>query len=131
MAGSVSKDGTDAVDPIRNGSIVRRMYEQFGARVTESRVTFRLFFPDNSIDPSQYDRGGTPHIRNIRVLGTFQSALGGTDWDITGGVALTAGPHTHGVLYSASIPDLPDGFYEYKFFVEFDNQTTRWCSDPC
>jgi pullulanase len=107
------------------------MYEQFGARVAGSSVTFRLFFPDNSVDASQYDRGGGPHIRSIRVLGTFQSAIGETDWDVDGGIALTPGPHTHGVLYSTSIPGLPDGFYEYKFFVEFENRTTRWCGDPC
>lgn len=107
------------------------MYEQFGARVTGSDVTFRLFFPDTSVDPSQYDRGGTPHIRDIRVLGTFQSALGEVDWNIAGGIPLTLAPHAHGLLYTGSIPGLPDGFYEYKFFVEFENRTTRWCGDPC
>lgn len=107
------------------------MYEQFGATVAGSGVTFRLFFPDIAIDPSQYVRGDIPHIRGIRVVGTFQSALGETDWDISGGVPLTKGAHTHGHLYSASLPRLPDGFYEYKFFVEFENHTTRWCSDPC
>ena len=107
------------------------MYEQFGARVTGPDVTFRLFFPDNSVDPSQYVRGGTPHISSIRVLGTFQPALGETNWETSGGVALTPAPHTHGVLYSAKIPNLPDGFYEYKYFVEFENHTQRWCGDPC
>jgi pullulanase len=107
------------------------MYEQFGARVTGRDVTFRLFFPDNSVDPSQYVRGGIPHISNIRALGTFQSALGETNWDISGGVPLTLAAHPHGLLYSATIPDLPDGFYEYKYFVEFENHTNRWCGDPC
>ncbi len=107
------------------------MYEQFGARVTGNEVTFRLFFPDNSVDASQYDRGGTPHIRNVRVLGTFQPAIGEAEWDVNGGVPLTLAPHTYGMLYSASVSHLPDGFYEYKFFVEFENQTTRWCGDPC
>jgi pullulanase len=107
------------------------MYEQFGTRVTGNDVAFRVFFPDNSVDASQYDRGSTPHIRNIRVLGTFQPAIGEAEWDVNGGVPLTLAPHTHGMLYSASIPNLPDGFYEYKYFVEFENQTTRWCGDPC
>jgi pullulanase len=107
------------------------MYEQFGARVTDRAVTFRLFFPDNAVDPSQYDRGGTPHIRSIRALGTFQSALGEANWDVDGGIPLARGSHVRGELWSATIPELPDGFYEYKYFVEFENRTTRWCGDPC
>jgi hypothetical protein len=55
------------------------MYERFGATVTGSAVDFQLFFPDASIDPAQYTRGGTPHIRRIKAVGDFQSALGGTD----------------------------------------------------
>jgi len=107
------------------------MYERFGASVSGRNVRFQLFFPDTAIDPSQYVRGGTPHIRSIRVLGTFQSALGEVAWDTAGGVILALGTHPHGLLYSATISDLPDGFYEYKYFVEFENRTTRWCGDPC
>lgn len=107
------------------------MYEEFGARAAGRDVAFRLFFPDNSVDPSQYVRGGKPRISSIRVLGTFQTALGETNWDTGGGVALEPAPHTHGVLYSTVIPNLPDGFYEYKYFVEFENHTQRWCGDPC
>jgi pullulanase len=107
------------------------MYETFGATATGSAVDFRLFFPDASIDPAQYTRGGTPHIRRIRAVGDFQSALAGTDWDIPGGLELTPTPHPNGLLYTARIPQLADGFYEYKYFVEFENSTSRWCSDPC
>ena len=64
------------------------MYEQFGARVAGRDVAFRLFFPDKAVDPSQYDRGDTPHIRSVRALGTFQPALGETSWNVAGGVAL-------------------------------------------
>jgi pullulanase len=107
------------------------MYEKFGATVKGNAVEFRLFFPDASVDAGQYTRGGLPHIHSIRVVGDFQSALGGTDWEIAGGLELRLAAHTHGMLYSARVPQLADGYYEYKYFVEFENNTSRWCSDPC
>jgi len=29
------------------------------------------------------------------------------------------------------LQDLADGYYQYKYFVEFENGTTRYCADPC
>lgn len=107
------------------------MYENFGAVVTGSSVEFRVFFPDSAIDSTQYRRGGLPRIRTLRVTGDFQEALGGAAWDFANAMALQKHTHPHGWLYSYQIPTLPDGFYEYKYFVEFENGTTRWCSDPC
>lgn len=109
----------------------KRMYEDFGAGVVGSSVTFKLFFPDNTIDPSQFQRGGLPKINRLRVAGNFQSQLGGIDWDYSNAPVLERMPHLHGWLYLYEIPNIPDGFYEYKYFVEFENGTTRWCSDPC
>jgi len=74
------------------------MYESFGAVVDGSRVEFRLFFPDNAIDPSQYVRGGLPHIREIRVRGDFQSAIGGRDWDFASAPVMSREPHPSGWL---------------------------------
>jgi hypothetical protein len=53
------------------------MYESFGAVVTGKQVEFRVFFPDNSLDPSQFQpgRGGLPQIKEIRVVDTFQSQI--------------------------------------------------------
>lgn len=107
------------------------MYEQFGARVSGSTVEFRLFFPDATRDASQYRRGGTPKIRTLRVVGSFQSHLGQAHWDRTSGLLMNRQPHAKGWLYTAAVPSLPDGHYEYKYFVEFENGTTRWCGDPC
>jgi 1,4-alpha-glucan branching enzyme len=108
------------------------MYEQFGAVVTGSRVEFRLFFPDNTIDPTQYEAGGLPGITEIRVRGDFQSQIGGTDWDFGSAPVMVKNPHPNGWLFTCAIDqDLPEGFYEYKYFVTFENETTRWCSDPC
>ena len=60
------------------------MYESFGASVDQNAkaVTFRVFFPDNALDPSQYQRGGLPHIAQMKVVGDFQSQIGANDWDI-------------------------------------------------
>lgn len=107
------------------------MYEAFGAVVEGSRVEFRLFFPDNAVDPSQYVRGGPPQIREIRVRGNFQSALGGADWDFSTAPVMSREPHPSGWLWRAEIDGLPEGYYQYKYFVTFENETSRWCSDPC
>ena len=107
------------------------MYEDFGAVVKNSSVTFKLFFPDNAIDPGQYQRGGLPYIKTLRVTGNFQSKLGGSDWDFASAPILEKKPHLHGWLYEYTIPQIAHGFYEYKYFVEFENATTRWCGDPC
>jgi hypothetical protein len=45
------------------------MYENFGAAVRGDEVEFRLFLPDNNVDPKRYVRGGTPRIANLKVLG--------------------------------------------------------------
>jgi 1,4-alpha-glucan branching enzyme len=107
------------------------LYEQFGAVVSGQSVEFRLFIPDNTRDPSQYVRGGSPRIRSIQVTGTFQPKIGQTAWDVDTAPLLTRNPHPKGWLYSRTIPGLGDGFFEYKYFVEFENSTTRWCGDPC
>lgn len=107
------------------------MYESFGAVVDGDTVEFRLFFPDASVDPAQYVRGGLPHIREIRVRGDFQSQVGGDAWEFATAPVMVRQPHPCGWLYTAKIGGLAEGYYEYKYFVTFENETTRWCSDPC
>lgn len=107
------------------------MYEQFGPVVRDSSVEFRLFFPDRSIDPEQYRNGGLPRIKKIQVVGDFQSRIGLGDWDVNTAPCLSVASHPHGMLFSYRIPALPKGLYQYKYFVTFENQTTRWCTDPC
>src|SRR5262249_30999894 len=107
------------------------MYESFGAFVTDHGVEFRLFFPDSAKDPGQYSRGGLPKIMRIQVTGDFQPQLGGQSWDVAGAPEMTKQDHPKGMLYTFSIDHLPDGFYQYKYFVTYENQTTRWCGDPC
>jgi 1,4-alpha-glucan branching enzyme len=108
------------------------MYESFGARPDGRRVTFSLFLPDSRKDPSQYVRGGLPRINRVHVRGTFQSEIGGVDWALDPNLEMTdAGDHPNGQLFRLALDrDLPEGYYEYKYFVEFENETTRWVSDP-
>ncbi len=108
------------------------MYEAFGAVVVGRRARFALFFPDRAVDPTQYTRGGLPHILKLQVRGSFQSALGDNDWDLASAPVMTKTPHPQGWLYVVELErDLAEGFYEYKYFVTFENGTTRWCTDPC
>ena len=108
------------------------MYEEFGARVENSRVTFKLFLPDNQIDPAQYQRGGDPQIVSIQVRGDFQHLLGGIDWDLGSAPQLEKTAHPNGWLWTTTLPTpLPEGYYQYKYFVTFQNDTDRWVTDPC
>ncbi len=108
------------------------MYESFGTAVTHHKVTFNLFLPDNAVDPAQYTRGGSPKIKAIRVRGNFQSELGGADWALDSAPAMTREPHPHGWLWTCTLDaDLPEGYYQYKYFVTFENDTDRWVTDPC
>ena len=108
------------------------MYESFGAVVDGNRVSFRLFLPDNAVDPAQYHCGGSPRIASIQVSGDFQSHLFGTNWEPLSAPAMERESHPNGWLYRLDLAvDLPEGFYEYKYFVTFEDDTRRWCSDPC
>lgn len=109
------------------------MYEQFGAAVDDKGVvTFSLFLPDNQVNPAQYSRGGDPKIREICVRGDFQSHLGGVDWALTNAPQLAKTPHPDGWLWTTTLPmPLPEGYYQYKYFVTFENDTDRWVTDPC
>jgi pullulanase len=109
------------------------MYEQFGAVVNQNnQVEFKLFFPDNTKDPGQYVRGGLPRIKEIRVRGDFQSQMAGQDWELATAPMMEKVSHPKGWLYTCKIDHaLAEGFYQYKYFVTFENETTRWCGDPC
>jgi pullulanase len=110
------------------------MYESFGASVDQEAkaVTFRVFFPDNALDPSQYQRGGLPHIAQMKVAGDFQSQIGAKDWDTdTAPVMHKEQYQNMGWLYFYSAGPLSDNFYQYKYFVTFEDGQSRWVSDPC
>src|SRR4051812_26651290 len=60
------------------------MYQEFGAREVDNTRTarFRLFIPDNALEPDQYSSGGSPNIDKVHVIGDFESGLGKTDWKV-------------------------------------------------
>src|SRR5512135_2140398 len=116
-------------EPLQQGASL--MYENFGTVVTDHTVEFRLFFPDTAKDPTQYSRGGLPKIKRLQATGDFQSQIGGADWDLSSAPEMARTDHDHGILYTYRIEDLRDGFYQYKYFLTYENQTTRWCGDPC
>src|SRR5579871_385371 len=111
------------------------MYEQFGVSKGKSgSYAFRLFVPDNIVDPAQYVRGGRSKIAGVRAVGDFQPMLaaGGPGWDFPTGLVLSEEAHPNGRLFVGELPaDFPDGYYQYKYVVSFENGTVRWVGDPC
>ena len=112
------------------------MYEQFGGLVDQQTktVTFGLFLPDHLRAPFQYEGGGLPRITDVFVVGSFQKPK----WDLTAPIRLTPAQYRAtptgpvlGVVYSYTTAPLPDGFYEYKYWVHFEDGARRLVTDPC
>src|SRR5438046_64090 len=110
------------------------MYETFGAKVDRATKTveFRLFVPDGDRVPTQYEGGGLPRLTGVFVVGSFQDPATRA-WDLDAPVRMTAADYIDpatgtlkGVLYTASTEPLPDGFYEYKYRVDFENAPSRY-----
>ena len=103
--------------------------ERLGAVVSvssQSRIQFRLFFP--TVSPAIETR-----ITSIRVAGTFQTEIGQTAWSFESGPELTAETTTDGIFWTCLLDkDLSDNFYEYKYYVTFDdpNISPRIVTDP-
>ena len=109
------------------------MYEELGAAVqADGSVTFSLFFPDNAPGQCQYTRGGPPRVRTLKVTGDFQAELGGGAWDPESACVMECEQRPEGSLYRYETGQpLPEGYYEYKYLVEFENHEVRYCTDPC
>lgn len=111
------------------------MYEQFGvSRQPDGTYAFRLFVPDNAVDPSQYGRGGRSKITGVKAVGDFQPVVdpGGPAWSLPDGLTLAEQPHPNGRLFVGKLPSgFPDGYYQYKYVVSFENGSVRWVGDPC
>lgn len=115
------------------------MYEQFGGLIdkTTKQVTFKLFLPDGERAPFQYEGGGLPRIKDVFVVGSFQNPAT-RQWDTTSPIRMTSSDYIDpkdkllkGVVYSHTTGVLPDGFYEYKYWVHFNNGENRFITDPC
>ena len=102
-------------------------YYDFGAYDENGCAKFSVFFPG----PQDYSRGGDPKIKELKVFGSFQTALGQPAWAEENAIRLKPSAFEGGTLYQATTPRLPDGFYEYKYIVLFDDNRHRIVGDPC
>ncbi|HKQ69398.1 MAG TPA: hypothetical protein VJT73_08670 [Polyangiaceae bacterium] len=110
------------------------MYETFGfGKRDDGRYTLRLFLPDTRRDPNQFGRGGPHRVVDVRVVGDFQAKVGhGPDWSSQSGLVMAKVDHPSGAVFEYVFPEaFPDGYYQYKYLVRFENGSVRWVGDPC
>jgi glycosidase len=117
------------------------MYQHFGAREdgNSKRGMFRLFVPDNTLDPNQYQRGKSPGIKSVYAIGDFQALLGTTIWTpdpkFERARKQFADPEdgkVKGWLYELRTEKLPIGFYQYKYHITYTSGSPpRVVCDPC
>ena len=103
------------------------MFESFGSHDVGKKIKFKVFFPGGSM----VKRGGDPQIDSIRIYGDFQKELGFPAWSPDNALTMTPTFQNEGTLYACTTPELPDGFYQYKYLVDFKNGETRVVGDPC
>ena len=114
------------------------MYERFGGLVdqTSKTIDFQLFIPDGERAPFQYEGGGLPRITQVFVVGTFQDPMN-RQWDLANPIPMAIADcfdppgQLKGFVYSYRSNPLPDGFYEYKYLIYFENAPPRFVTDPC
>lgn len=113
----------------------RDMYEQFGfLRDAIGEQSLTLFVPDNTVDSTQYTRGGPCRIVEARVIGDFQSLADpkAANWDAATGLVMKKTQNANGYLFTYRFATpLPDGYYQYQYVVRFENSTVRIIDDPC
>jgi pullulanase/glycogen debranching enzyme len=99
---------------------------QVGDGEKSGKAQFRIFFPKE-------DTGLQHNIKSIQVCGDFQKALGqAKDWEPSLAPAMTRSTHPEGEIWEWQTPkELPKDFYQYKYHVTFNDNSTRWVSDPC
>lgn len=111
------------------------MYEEFGfSKSAAGELRFQLFVPDKAVDASQYSVGDSPRIASVGVYGDFQPAamLSALAWDETKPLPMVRSQHPNGWLFKSVLPpNFPDGYYQYKYIVTFENGTIRKLADPC
>jgi 1,4-alpha-glucan branching enzyme len=115
---------------------------QVGSNATSGAIEFRIFFPDRNnasqidltnpaavLRPTTY---GDPRVKSIQVAGDFQHVLGQTDWDFNNAPYLAQTADPLGEMWTYTTPvDLPSNFYQYKYYVTFQDGTWRKVGDPC
>lgn len=111
------------------------MYDKLGPYDfnDDGTVTFQLLLPNKAVAPAQYGGGGLPRIVEVRVVGTFQEHISGAgaNWSAGSAPELKSTDHELGTLFRYRTLKLPEGFYEYKFYVAYENAEPRYIADPC
>ncbi|MDP4210462.1 MAG: alpha-amylase family glycosyl hydrolase [Bacteroidota bacterium] len=122
---------------------INKSSKEFGAWRTSdvapsSTVKFSIFFPDNNIDATQYVKKndqpsyGDPQIESIYVVGDFQTYLGQPhNWQVDVNNKMSKTIHAKGWVWSLTTQQLPEGFYQYKYHIVFNDGTFRVVTDPC
>lgn len=99
---------------------------QVGNNIESGKVQFKIFFPKDSLQHN---------IKSIQVCGDFQKLLGlGQKWDVNQAPFMTKSPYSddNGEIWEWLAPtELNKGFYQYKYYVTFNDNSIRWVSDPC
>ena len=70
----------------------------------------------------------------MRIVGDFQHLVDPArrDWNYDDGLVMVEQPHPSGRLFAYTLPQgFPDGYYQYKYVVQFQNGSVRWVGDPC
>ncbi|MEJ7738235.1 MAG: alpha-amylase family glycosyl hydrolase [Chitinophagaceae bacterium] len=119
---------------------------QVGTDENEGQVEFKIFIPDRTKDTSQYAHSrndsngevipnfGDPQIHSIQVAGDFQHQIGQLDWDFEMSSHMVKEEHAKGWIWryrTDNLPQLRSGFYQYKYYVTFENGKKRKVTDPC
>ncbi len=117
---------------------------QVGSDAARGKVEFKIFFPGPSLfdstnttfgDKLEYRKPasyGNPEIASIKIVGDFQTELGSIPWDTTTAPLMVKSAHPEGTQWSFTTPsELSAGFYEYQYFVTYNDGSTRFVSDPC
>src|SRR5215203_2187575 len=109
------------------------MYERFGfGTLDNGKRGLQLFIPGKGDGPSQYTRGGDSHIVRVQVAGEDLQKKLGLQTDAAAAPVMTEAAHAQGRLFTYALPDdFPDGYYQYKYIVEFANTERRMIGDPC
>ena len=106
------------------------MYENYGAVVDQENKTvyFSLFIPDKKLYQTN---AGLPQFNSIKVVGDFDSQ-NPTEWSkqLPYAPVLIKTKVKNGWDYKSNVIKLEDGFFQYKYVVEFKNGDVRWINDP-
>lgn len=112
------------------------MYEKFGAIVDHKKTTvqFRLFIPNQK---QYWHEAQPPEFKSIKVVGDFNSTYPG-QWEkqLPDAPRLSKKRYYQndehiGWVYESKVIPLREGFFQFKYVVEFEGGETRWINDPC